>query len=348
MKSLFDRTQLGRMKMKNRFIRGATNDRFAVDSRPTEKDIQVYEELAKGGVGTIITGLCCVSGEKISPGIFGMDRDSLIEDYRRLTDRVHSFGANIVLQLVRCGSLAHDVPPEVRLPGPSAVQNQRSGYTPFEMTRQDILAMENEFAAAAVRAKKAGFDGVGVPAAPRFVGHHVRPPAGNRRPGACGGGGAPRARILAETYRAVREAVGSGYPIWVKLNCNDSYEGGITREGFLTAGRLAMEAGIDAVEVSGVWNGRKKDEAFYFLDCTRELAESSRTPVILIGGNRNFDAMTRVLNETPLSFFGICRPLITEPGLVNRWAGGDTGESGCVYCDGCIHSKKERRCVLAR
>jgi len=348
MKSLFDRTQLGRMRVKNRFIRGATNDRFAVDGRPTEKDIQVYEELARGGVGTIITGLCYVSGEKISPGIFGMDRDSLIDDYRGLTDRVHAYGANIVLQLVRCGSLAHDMPPEVRLPGPSAVQNLRSGYTPYEMTRQDILAMENEFAEAAVRAKKAGFDGVELHAAHGFLLNQFLTPYYNRRTDEYGGSDRNRARILAETYRAVRERVGSDYPVWVKLNCNDSYEGGITREGFLAAARLVMEAGIDAVEVSGVWNGRKKDESFYFLDSTRELAESSRTPVILIGGNRNFDAMTRVLNETPIEFFGICRPLIAEPGLVNRWAGGDTGESGCLCCDGCIHSKEERRCVLAR
>jgi 2,4-dienoyl-CoA reductase-like NADH-dependent reductase (Old Yellow Enzyme family) len=348
MKSLFDRTELGSMKMKNRLIRGATNDRFAVEGRPTEKDIQVYEELAKGGGGTMITGLAYVAGAKISPGIFGIDSDAGIEDHRRLTDRVHAYGANIVLQLVHCGSLAHDVPPEVQLPGPSIVQNLRSGLMPFEMTKQDILAMENDFAAAAVQAKKAGYDGVELHAAHGFLLNQFLTPYYNRRTDEYGGSDENRAGILVETYRAVREKVGSDYPIWVKLNCNDNYEGGITREGFLAAGRLLMEAGIDAVEVSGVWNGRKKDEAFYFLDYTRELAESGRAPVILIGGCRNFDAMTRVLQETPIEFFGICRPLITEPGLVNRWAGGDTKESRCVYCDGCIHNPKDLRCVLAR
>jgi 2,4-dienoyl-CoA reductase-like NADH-dependent reductase (Old Yellow Enzyme family) len=70
--------------------------------------------------------------------------------------------------------------------------------------------------------------------------------------------------------------------------------------------------------------------------------------VILIGGNHDFNAMTKLLNETSVGYFGICRPLITEPGIINRWAGGDTSRSRCICCYKCIDSGKEAWCILDR
>ena len=57
MKTLFDKTKLSTMNMKNRFFRGALWESLADEKgHMTDELYSIYEELAKGGVGTIITG----------------------------------------------------------------------------------------------------------------------------------------------------------------------------------------------------------------------------------------------------------------------------------------------------
>jgi len=61
MKSLFDQTKLGSLKLKNRFIRSATYEGLADErGHMTEALFTIYEDLAKGGVGRIITGMAAV------------------------------------------------------------------------------------------------------------------------------------------------------------------------------------------------------------------------------------------------------------------------------------------------
>lgn len=62
MKSLFDQTQVGPLKLKNRFIRSATYEGMADEKGNINDELfKVYEDLAKGGVGTIITGITSVT-----------------------------------------------------------------------------------------------------------------------------------------------------------------------------------------------------------------------------------------------------------------------------------------------
>jgi len=83
MKMLFDNTTLSNMNLKNRFFRSATWEAMADDKgHMTEKLYNVYENLAKGGVGTIITGYAFVTeDEQPNPGMMGIYNDSFIEQY---------------------------------------------------------------------------------------------------------------------------------------------------------------------------------------------------------------------------------------------------------------------------
>lgn len=110
MKSLFDKTKLAGMRLKNRFVRSATYEGFADEKgHMTEKLFQVYEDLAKGGVGTIITGLTFVRDqEQVYPGQMGIYDDSFIDEYRKLTEMVHRYDARIIVQLA---SNSAQVPP---------------------------------------------------------------------------------------------------------------------------------------------------------------------------------------------------------------------------------------------
>ena len=106
MKSLFDLTQFSGIKLKNRFFRSATYDGLADErGHMTEELFQVYENLAKGGVGTIITGLTTVTDiEQAIPRQMAIYDDSFIDGYKKLTEMSHRYHANIILQLACLGS----------------------------------------------------------------------------------------------------------------------------------------------------------------------------------------------------------------------------------------------------
>lgn len=102
MKTLFDKTKILNMEMKNRFIRGALWENLADEKgHMTSKLFNIYEELAKGGVGTIITGYAFVTkDEQPNPGMMGIYDDSFISEYKNFTDRIHDLGSNIIMQIV--------------------------------------------------------------------------------------------------------------------------------------------------------------------------------------------------------------------------------------------------------
>lgn len=93
--SLFEKTHIGQLEVKNHFIRSATYEgKATIDGRPTKAIIELYEKLAKGNIGTIITSYSYITKyEQPAKNQLGIYCDDLIEDYRKLVDRVHDCGA---------------------------------------------------------------------------------------------------------------------------------------------------------------------------------------------------------------------------------------------------------------
>ena len=183
------------------------------------------------------------------------------------------------------------------------------------MSADEIKAVQEKFAQAAVRAKKAGFDGIEIHAAHGFLLSQFITPYYNRRSDIYGGAIENRARMTLETYSAIREAVGKEYPVWVKLNCIDGFEGGLTLEDFLYVCRALTKLGVDAIEVSGNWMARSKEKEAYFKNEAAIAAEENQVAVILTGGNRDYGQMEQLLNTTRIGYFGMSRPFISEPDL---------------------------------
>ena len=162
MKSLFDHTNLLNMQLKNRFFRGGVWEDLAdKKGHMTWELFKTYEELANGGVGTIITGGALISkDEQPISGIMGIYEDSFINEYQTLTQMVHCHGTNIIMQIVHGGSqIMHPSKKRVVM-GPSSIENQVTHVMPTEMSKRDIRHLTYEYGEAALRVKKAGFDGV--------------------------------------------------------------------------------------------------------------------------------------------------------------------------------------------
>ncbi|MDK2586138.1 NADH:flavin oxidoreductase [Romboutsia sedimentorum] len=365
MKNFFDKTKILNMNMKNRFFRSAVWENLADDKgHLTEKLKLVYENLSKGGVGTIITGYAFVrENEQPNPGMMGIYDDSFIEEYKELTDIVHTNKSNIIMQIVYGGFMTSFNVEKRTIWGPSTMKCETTGAMAKEMSKEEIKNLIIDFANAALRAKKAGFDGVQIHAAHGYLLSQFLSPYYNKREDEYGGDIENRGRIIFEIYEVIRELVGKDFPIFIKLNSEDGIkEGGLTREDSIYVAKKLADLGIDAIEVSGgngaikevrengLGSGRNniaksKQNESYFKEYATQLAKQINIPVILVGGNRHLDIMHDLLNNTDIQYFSLARPLICEPDLINKWILGDIKSPKCVSCGKCYKSSKES-CIL--
>lgn len=372
---MFDPLVLGTLSAKNSIIRAATAESLATTAgKPTQELCEKLEELAAGGVGTIITGYAYVTQDgKPSEGALGIYDDSFSREYRELVDRVHSHGARIVMQLVYGGSkskvvdgdprrivssagsasassLASGVEPavckasNVRIIGPSAIENPRTGLVPMEATHDDITRIAHAFGVAAARAKRFGFDGVEIHAAHGYLLSQFLSQSFNVRDDEYGGTLANRARFALECVRATRREVGPDFPIIVKVNSCDALDdptgsrGGLGEDESAQVCAWFAEAGASAVDVSGDWHAvpscKVTGEPF-FAPFGARLARELSLPIIVTGGWRDFALIERHMAEDGIAAVAMSRPFICEPGLVNRWLSGDTTPSKCTSCGYC-------------
>ena len=319
--NLFDTAYIGNLKVRNHFLRSATYEgRADDDGSPNDEILRIYRELAEGGIGTIITSYTYIADyEKPADNQLGIYSDELTAKYKPLTEAVHSGGSRIIMQLVHGSSFRQADPDNARIMGPSAIEHPDSGLTPKEMTISDIKDMAELFAKAAARAKDAGFDGVQIHAAHGYQLSQWITPIFNRRTDEYGGSALNRFRIISDVYYAVREAVGVDFPVWIKINSSDEVPGGITVEDFLEMGREAARIGIDAIEVSGNrWRYHPETDRAYYREAAVRLAELIDKPVILTGGLRDLSQLEEISSSSKVNLFGFARPLITDPGFINR------------------------------
>ncbi len=364
-KTLFDKTKILNMEMENRFIRGALWENLADEKgHMTSKLFNIYEELAKGGVGTIITGYAFVTkDEQPNPGMMGIYDDSFISEYKNFTDRIHDLGSNIIMQIVYGGFMTNYNVGERVILGPSTMENEVTGTWAREITKGEIINLVRAYAEAARRVKKSGFDGVEIHAGHGYLLSQFLSPYYNKRNDEYGGNIENRGRIIFEIFKAMREAVGKDFPILIKLNSADYInEGGLTPEDSLYVAKKLADLGINAIEVTGGNESIKqvidnnlgaartkiamsKDKESYFMDYGTKLADMVNIPVILVGGNRHYEVMNELLNNTKIQYFTLSRPLTAEPDLINKWANGDIKKPKCVSCNQCYNTIG-KRCIL--
>lgn len=349
MRKLFDETRINSMHLDNRLVRSATWEGMCEDDgRPTGRLENYYEILAGGGVGLIISGYAFVrlDGKQL-PGQLGMHKDDLVPDVRRLTDAVHLKGGKLCMQLVHCGGQTTGKIAGGQTVAPSSVKVDQYPETPAELDSLGIADIVGCFAAAASRAKNAGCDAVQLHAAHGYLISQFMSPLTNRRMDEYGGPPERRFRFLLDVYRAVRGAVGSQYPVLVKMNGSDNLDGGLTLEEAVIAARLLDEEGVDAIEVSGgtpasglqtpVRQGiDSREKEAYNLPLAYRIKNAVSCPVMLVGGLRSFELAEGIVRRDEADYIAFSRPLIREPDLPSRWQEGNEAHSRCISCNGCF------------
>ena len=345
---LFTPGKIGSLEIPNRLIRSATAERMAdQDGRPREKFYTLYEVLSRGGVGLIITGHMYVhpSGKAHSE-MTGVYKDDLVPDLARLADIVHANGGKVVAQINHGGRQSYKG--VVAKPiAPSVVEAYLPSDTHIarEITAEEIEMLSDAFAQAARRVKEAGFDGVQLHSAHGYLVSQFNSPFLNRRTDQWGGSLENRTRFLRKVTLAVREQVGEVYPVLVKFGMMDGVEGGLALdEGAQIVGMMA-QMGLDGIELSGGMGGKlvnnvkkgiqNEHKEAYFAPFAQAARKVTDLPFALVGGFRSKAVMERTLQDGTADFISICRPLINDPELPNKFRDGVLDKSGCISSNNC-------------
>jgi len=340
---LFHAGAIGNLRLANRLVRSATAEYMTdLEGRPEKPLADLYGELARGGVGLIITGHCYVhEGGRCQVQMTGAHRDDLIPALEMLTTAVHEESGLVVMQINHGGRDCREDAIPGKAVAPSPLPADEGKEPPEELSEEGIREIVAAFGDAAGRAKAAAFDGVQIHAAHGYLINQFNSPAANRRTDRWGGTPARRMRFLEEAAAAIRERVGNDYSVLIKLGMEDSLRDGLTLKDSAEIVSHLADWGIDALEVSGGIGGtsvrkdilRPEDEG-YFLDAARAAREATDLPILLVGGLRSKALTEQILEEGTADFISMSRPFIREPDLPKRFLE-DQERSTCISCHLC-------------
>lgn len=358
MNRLFEENSMGRMSLKNRFVRSATWEGLATEQGETTPElIEVMAALAKGGVGLIVTGHSYVSQEgQGTPRQLGVYDDRFIPRLQAMASAVHENGGKVVMQLAHAGLYAGGALTGRPALAVSDPDTPPEGNVVKVLRAEEIQNLVLSYARAAKRARAAGFDGIQLHSAHGYLLSQFLSPAFNKRQDEYGGPIENRARVHLQIYQAMREVVGADYPILVKMNGADFIENGLTLEDSVQAAKFFADAGFAAIEISGGITRRGKlsptrsgitneDKEAYFKEHAAHFKRSIKTPLILVGGLRSFGVADRIVAEGIADYISMSRPFIREPDLINRWKNGDLRKAECKSDNLCFGPGFEGRGV---
>ena len=170
--------KIGPMELRNKTVMCAMGMNQSDHGFVNDAVINHYVARAKGGVGLIVVEVTCVDTPLglNTARMLVIDDDKYIPGMTRLANAIHQEGARCVLQISHTGRGARRSVIGAQPVAPSAVAMPYSfmmglsNETPRALTIEEIHAIEEKYAQAALRAKKAGFDGVEIHSVGYYLG----------------------------------------------------------------------------------------------------------------------------------------------------------------------------------
>jgi len=303
---VFSPGRISNMELKNRLVRSATYENAATEKgEVSDTLVGLYETLARGGVGMIITGIVGVYPKALAPPLMmGIYDDSFIPGLKKIPRVVRDADSDckVIIQLHHPGRQVIDpeeiakflpylpqafisyiqrhpeimqsqeeLPHVVEPTAPSPVFDASFERTPRALTAEEIDEIINAYAEGICRGQEAEFDGVQIHCAHGYLLSSFLSPRTNKREDRYGGSTENRTRIVKHIYERARKKVGEDFPILIKMNTTDFLPDGIDLEEAIRIGEILSGIGFDGIETSGgMWEA-----------VTRSQEELGWLPVIL-------------------------------------------------------------------
>jgi NADPH2 dehydrogenase len=311
---LLDPLEVKGLTLRNRIVMPPMQTgRATVKGAVTDRLISFYVRRS-AALGLLIVEHSYVSaGGKLSPKQLGIYNDELIDGLEKLSARIHAVGTPIVVQITHAGGVANRQVIGAEPVGPSATRNAR------ELARSEIKALVEEFAVAAERAIKAGFDGVELHGAHGFLLNQFFSPLLNKRGDEYGGSLENRMRFPLMVVEKVRESV-RGRLLLYRLGADDLDPNGTRVEDSATFATKLEQYGVDVIDVSGGLCGSEpkqlRNVKGYFVPQAYEIKRAVKAPVIGVGGITDAEYADKLVRDGKVDLVAVGRALWKDP----KWA----------------------------
>lgn len=320
------------MVLRNRIVMPPmASDLATPEGEPTRRHFDHYLPRARGGVALVVVEHSYVQpGGRLTPTQLGIHHDGVVEPFRKLVAAIHATGARVAIQITHAGGATTEAVCGSQPVGPSEVPHPRTGRAPRALGEDELPALAEAFAAAARRARLAGFDAVEIHGAHGFLLNQFLSPLTNRRQDRYGGSLENRARFPLEVVKAVRAAVGPDFPVMYRLGAADNVPGGLTLEESQEVAPLLVEAGVDLLDISGGLGGSRPAGAppGYFVPLAVGIKQVVEVPVLVTGGITDPFFADEIVRTGKADLVGIGRALLADPDWARKAIEALRGRSG--------------------
>ncbi len=306
----------------------------------TDRQVDHYRALAQGGAGLIIQEATCVTRHgRLADSQLGIWEEGQVEGLKRITDAVHQYGTPILVEIHHAGVfgfMADTVcPSDITCTVKGETKQARA------LTLVELHTLQQAFVDAAVRAARAGYDGVELHACHNYLISQFLNREVNKRADAYG---AHPALFALEIIREIRQRAPESFIIGIRLGAFEP----TLADGIAHAVEFA-ESGVDFLDISYGFDQRSepfKPEDYRFSDRIYAAAEIKKrvpVPVFAVGEIASAQWAEKILSETGIDMVDIGRGSLVNPNWANdAKASHDTGS--CLYCHTCMWRVNSDKC----
>jgi len=370
---IFSKARIGDLELRNRIIRAGCFEGMCQNESPSELLLEHHRAVAAGGVGMTTVAYCGVSRNGLAFGHEMWMREEILSMLGRMTGAIHQEGAAASIQLGHCGFFADPGITKEKALGPSRKFCTFRRAFSQEMSEEDMARVRDDFGTAAGMAKGAEFDAVELHSGHGYLLSQFLSPWTNMRKDPYGGCLENRVRFPVSVIERVRERVGPGFPILVKMNLRDGFKGGVEGDDAIEIAKRYEAAGASALVLSCGFTSRTPlymlrgkvpimgfvkavdgilpkmgmllfgrflvqyypFEELFLLEEARKVRGAVKMPLVLIGGVCSLENMAKAMDEG-FDFVQVGRATIRDPNIVRKMERGEVQSSDCDHCNRCV------------
>ncbi len=353
--------RIGSCKLKNRIIMAPMGTNYGTtDGLSTERDIQYYGERANGQVAMIITEAMNISPEaRNHTNSLCIYDDMFIPGLAAIVKKIHKYDSYAVAQLNHRGQLLRSSVLGMQPVGPTNGIHPATGEPVRGLNQDEIKDIQANFVQAAIRAKRAGYDGVEIHAANGYLFHQFFTPRFNNREDKYGGSLENRMRFLMETVEKIKY-ICLDFNILVRISASEFISGGYSLEDAIHLAKSLEKLEVAAIDLSGGSNEHPSLSRYciqppsFPRNCLEPLSKKFKAainiPVIVAGRIIEPKDGEAILKNQSADFISVGRALIADP----HWAAKAIGQvtapiRTCISCNICyerLSLEKDVSCAV--
>lgn len=344
---LFDKTYIGKMKLKNRVFMSPMGTTGEADGAYNIDAINYFMERAKGGAGLIITGANVVSTKYEPRPCTELSDFHHVERLNMLIDRCHHYGAKVCVQL--SPGLGRQQFTDPFTP-PYSAGSVGSFWFPDlickPFTKEDIQYLVGKVGYSASLAVMAGADAVELHAYGGYLLDQFQSKQWNNRTDEYGGSLENRMRFTLECIEAIKKNIPDTVPLLVKFTPDQRVEGFRDLSEGIEMAKILEKAGVDALHVdTGCYEEWYQaittvySKPGHKLDVQKAIKDVVSVPVL--GDGKLFDPKLaeKVVNDGILDYVGLGHEMLADPHWVNKVKKNQLEDiTPCVGCNECLLS----------